>query len=787
MPRRLRSLVLGLLLAVSIGVLAVGVVAATASRRILERVDYSAARERLVTGILVTGTAARPVVYVTSSDPRTGAPTRRDRAMDTNSGVVSRLTWNGTAWERLDLVRGLPHSRQDHATNGLVLDPVTNTLLVAQGSNTNRGAPSTRFALLPEYALSGAVLAIDLDRIGERTYDLPTLGGRGPFGGRGGANQAVLEPDSPVRLYATGLRNPYDLVRTRAGAVYLTQNGANPDGGSRPAVGASCTNAPREGGAHGDDTLHRLVRGGYYGHPNPTRADPANTFGGRSPVRSAAPTECGTRGARPLATFPASTNGIAEMTAGALRGDLLTVSLDGTLHRLRLDAAGKRVVAHEQVKLLGVPLDVTAQGEGDPLPGTIWVAMYLDGRGGPGGLAVLEPADLDRHGSWTRLAGSGVPRQEVSYVGLGGRFYLAGGGTAHQVYDPRSGAWSDLAPLPEKLDHIQGAVVEGRIYYVGGLRRWPDDEVGSVWAYDPAADRFSRAVPMPRPRGAGGVVAHKGQIYYAGGLHRGRAVPWLDVFDPATGRWRQLPDMPRARDHIQAVVVDERLYVIGGRDRDIGSEIAATDAFDLLTGRWITGLAPLPTPRGGYAAAVVGGEILVIGGEVPGRALPTVEAYDPSRDSWRTLPSLPTARHGIQAAVCGDTVLVAAGGVRVGGGPSDVQEAYAAGSRACGDERVDARETGTALRDGFVLGSVSGAAPVHPTSLQVGPDGRLYVAQQNGEILAYTVRRRTAGAYEVTATERIGLVRRIPNHDDDGSSAVDVGSLVTVIRDKIGL
>ena len=404
---------------------------------------------------------------------------------------------------------------------------------------------------------------------------------------------------------------------------------------------------------------------------------------------------------------------------------------------------------------------MTVEGKDDPLPGTIWVALYNDARGNPGGLAVLEPARRNT-GPWTTLAGTGSPRQEVSYVAYGGRLFLAGGGTRQQVFDPRTGTWSDVAPLPESLDHIQGAVVGDKIYYVGGLRSWPNDEVGTVYVYDPASNRFSRGPTMPRPRGAGGVAVHDGKIYYAGGLHRGRAVPWLDVLDPATGHWSQLPDMPRPRDHFQAVFAGDRMLVTGGRNRDIGTEIADTDAYDVSERRWVTGLAPLPTPRGGFGAVFVHGEMLVIGGEVPGRVLPTVEAYDVARDTWRTLPSMPTARHGIQAALCGDRVLVAAGGIRMGGGPSDAHEALAVGPKPCGHEAATPEpHQARSLAGSYVLGSVADGAPLRPTSLQVGPDGRLYVAQQNGTIRAYTVRRRAAGAFEVTASESIDLVRAI--------------------------
>src|SRR3990170_1279197 len=116
MRRTLRWALFVLAGALVCGAIAGAVAFVAFPRTILEQASYSAATERLVTGILVTGTAARPVLYVTSSDPRMGAATRRDRSLDTNSGIVSRLTWTGGEWQRVDLVRWLPRSRQDHAT-----------------------------------------------------------------------------------------------------------------------------------------------------------------------------------------------------------------------------------------------------------------------------------------------------------------------------------------------------------------------------------------------------------------------------------------------------------------------------------------------------------------------------------------------------------------------------------------------------------------------------------------------------------------------------------------------
>jgi glucose/arabinose dehydrogenase len=772
---------------------------------VLARGGYEVGATRLVTGMLVRGSPAQPVIYVSSSDPRIGAgESGEDLNVDTNSGVVTRLTRGPSGWQRLDLVRGLPRSEENHATNGLALDAGSNMLYLAQGSNTNAGAPSHHFAQLPEYALSGAVLAVDLDAIGERTYDLPTLDDEtrdgnpdehDPFGGNDGRNQAVAGPDGPVRLHATGLRNVYDLVLTGKGRLYTAQNGGALHWGDPPASEGPegrCTNEPQEPGHYDPDTLHLVRRGGYYGHPNPTRGNRENTFNAdrQSPAPEANPIECDYRRPAerdPVAVFRTSTNGLAEYTAsnfgGALRGDLLAASLDGNVYRVKLDPAGTRALRKQALFTLVTPLDVTAQGDDGPFAGTIWVARHDDfaGEAGKGpNLWVFEPPDSAAR--WQQLAGSGFARQEVSFVRAGRRFYLTGGNRAQEVYDPQTDSWTKASPLPRNLDHIQGVELGGRIYYVGGLAAWPRPAVGSTYEYDPRFDRFTSRTPMPRPRGAGGVAAHQGRIYYAGGLSDGRAVPWFDVYDPKSDTWSQLPDLPRARDHFHAVVAGGKLYAIGGRDSELGRELAETDVYDFSTRTW-SGAAPIPTRRGGFAAALHGDEIYVIGGEDANGAFATVEAYDVKRDTWRTADPLPVGRHGIQAAVCGGAIYVAAGGQTQGGeNPSNLHDAYFnKGARGCGPP-MPSRAVRT---PSFRRNALEGTSSYNPTAIQFGPDGRLYVAQQDGLIKVYDVVRRSDGRYAVTATEEITAIQRIPNHDDDGSSISDVSSMLGVVEEKL--
>lgn len=398
---------------------------------------------RLITGLKVVGTAQDPVLYVTSSDPR--LTNGGGSTIDTNSGIVSKLTQNGDgSWDKVDLVRGLPRSAVDHAPHALQLLEDRNTLLVAVGGLTNAGAPGEFFGNLPEYALSAAILGLDLDALealptqtdanGQQyKYNLPTLDDEDratnndagdPFGGNEGKNQAVLEQNGPVDIFAAGLRNPYDFVINQYGLIYATDNGPNASIGGPPILDGNGqpTNQPNQGGSSANDALHLITEGSYSGHPNPTRANLDNTFNDTDPQTPiyngyTEPGDYqpnGTDGA--LALFDTSTNGIAEYTAtgfdGALNGDLLTVTIDGKLTRLKLSPDGTSVIDREILfNNSGVyPLDLTAVGDDHPFAGTIWVADLFAGPGE--GIRVYEPEAGSGQGTPEDLDGDGYLNQD---------------------------------------------------------------------------------------------------------------------------------------------------------------------------------------------------------------------------------------------------------------------------------------------------------------------------------------------------------------------------------------
>jgi WD40 repeat protein len=134
--------------------------------------------------------------------------------------------------------------------------------------------------------------------------------------------------------------------------------------------------------------------------------------------------------------------------------------------------------------------------------------------------------------------------------------------------------------------------------------------------------------------------------------------------------------MPTARGGLAAVTgPDGRIYAIGGNAP--GKSLNTVEAYDPTTNTWAT-VANMPTARV-YLTAATGpdGRIYAIGGyqESDGKRLDTVEAYDTKTKTWSTVASLPTARNALAAATGPDGRIYAIGGHN-GGGMLNTVEAY---------------------------------------------------------------------------------------------------------------
>jgi N-acetylneuraminic acid mutarotase len=302
---------------------------------------------------------------------------------------------------------------------------------------------------------------------------------------------------------------------------------------------------------------------------------------------------------------------------------------------------------------------------------------------------------------WSTAAKFPEPAEEVYGIAAGGKLYVLGGlapgwtpkGLVYQ-YEPGNDTWTKKKDMPLLSHHVALAELNGKIYVMGGFTKpatgptaWVP--ISNAWEYDPAQDTWKALAPMPTRRGSPNAVAHDGKIYVIGGAstHPGskesavhparphRAVSANEAYDPATDTWEARQPMPTARNHAAAGMVNNKIYVIGGRT---GAAFVGTstptdlvEEYDPATDQWGVVRARMPTPRSAVAWGVHRGRIYVAGGEAQApqfmMAFRAVEAYDPSSNRWVSLPQMPLPRHGLAGAFVGGRLHLVSGDIQSAG------------------------------------------------------------------------------------------------------------------------
>ena len=139
---------------------------------------------------------------------------------------------------------------------------------------------------------------------------------------------------------------------------------------------------------------------------------------------------------------------------------------------------------------------------------------------------------------------------------------------AVEAYDPLFGAWTQVASLPAARHHHTAAVVDGKIYVVGGI--FHDDEgekvaTSLVEMYDPAADSWQQMAAMPTARYSHASAVMDGKIYVSGGFTTSRELSdAFEAYDPVTNTWTTLASLSEVRADHASAAAHGKLYVFGG-------------------------------------------------------------------------------------------------------------------------------------------------------------------------------------------------------------------------------
>jgi hypothetical protein len=142
-----------------------------------------------------------------------------------------------------------------------------------------------------------------------------------------------------------------------------------------------------------------------------------------------------------------------------------------------------------------------------------------------------------------------------------------------EVFDTETNNWTTLKPMTLPRNHHDVAYLDGKLYVIGGT-------VGSCfpggWAsnvpmnevYDIATDTWSTGAPMPTARSGVAAAVLDNKIYVIGGEgwvdESGGVFRTNEAYDPKSNSWIEMAPMPTARHGFAKGVLDGKLYAVSG-------------------------------------------------------------------------------------------------------------------------------------------------------------------------------------------------------------------------------
>ncbi|HET6252140.1 MAG TPA: carbohydrate-binding protein [Tepidisphaeraceae bacterium] len=233
--------------------------------------------------------------------------------------------------------------------------------------------------------------------------------------------------------------------------------------------------------------------------------------------------------------------------------------------------------------------------------------------------------------SWATLAPMPVPTTHMGIATDGTYIYIVGGytynpKTTYQTfattndfrYDPATNTWATFVPLPQPRGAGDLEFLNGQLHFFDGLnvQKLPQTD---HWALDltSANPQWVASTPTPFSRNHLSGAVLDGKIYAMGGRYDGDdlADPAADciVWDPTNpGVWTPIASLPQIRALAVSAVVDGKIYLMGGTSTSY-QPISSVLVYDPTTNTW-TVQTPLPATRLAPCGGAIGNMLIVTTG-----------------------------------------------------------------------------------------------------------------------------------------------------------------------------
>ncbi|WP_339376892.1 Kelch repeat-containing protein [Chroococcidiopsis sp. TS-821] len=230
-------------------------------------------------------------------------------------------------------------------------------------------------------------------------------------------------------------------------------------------------------------------------------------------------------------------------------------------------------------RLADIPISITHAGVAADNQNIYLAGGYV---GTPGGGQIFATRRVLRYNiptnTWSNLPPLPQARGSGGFSNLKGELHFFGGANLNRIdrgehwilkLNNIAAGWQPAAPLPNPRSHLGDAIVNGKIYAIGGQHSYDDylTAQNTVHVWNPATKQWTRAANLPQPRSHIGSATFviNGEIYLVGGeLKHNQAVNNVTVYNPKTNSWREITPLPTKRHSGVGGFINGSIYYSSG-------------------------------------------------------------------------------------------------------------------------------------------------------------------------------------------------------------------------------
>ena len=274
---------------------------------------------------------------------------------------------------------------------------------------------------------------------------------------------------------------------------------------------------------------------------------------------------------------------------------------------------------------------------------------------------------------WEELAPLPVCRAGHIAVLLGGVVYVAGGfeGTSKidrqdcyrlDVYNLATNQWSS-SPITTPYKWFTMTVLDDKLVIAGG-RTKNDEVVKKVLVLN--GGQWKDYSEMPTARYSAAAIGYHSMLIVAGGGVKVKdkliRASNTELLDTTTGCWYICSNLPSPCQQMKAVIMNDKLYLFGGFDKDLKSSLQVFVAsLDNLSTHQLNWQSTPNIPWYKSVPVVLYNKfLLTLGGELQSNTS-EVNFFDPSTGQWKHLSNIPAASKSVAAVGVADNVIIIGG------------------------------------------------------------------------------------------------------------------------------